>query len=401
MIEKLRKLARTNKQAELVIYGGYLANEKFNQLLFLFMRALPIQPNKIVFCAMQGDRYGDNPYYISEALRSRQDLEIVWLLDPEAEAEGFPEEFRRVDARNPVLAARELATAKVWVDCAMKRTGFLKRRGQLYIQTWHGSYGIKKIGMDVGERTTRIERRTIRYNAKYEDVLLSNSRRTTEIYRRAFLFDKRVIEKGSPRNDMLLEDPEKYREKVDAHFRLRGARVILYAPTFRNDYGTDALRLDFERLIRSLEEATGEKWAALVRLHYLNLKAAEGFIRYSDRILNASAYDDMQELLAASDILVTDYSSCMFDFATTRKPCFLYAADLEKYDSERGNYFRIEELPFPLARTQEELEENIRHFDEAGYQSGLDRLFAEVGLRETGHAGRTAARYILRWMERH
>ena len=172
----------------------------------------------------------------------------------------------------------------------------------------------------------------------------------------------------------------------------------MYAPTFRADYSTDSMQLDFEKLRKTLEETRGGSWVVLVRLHYANMEKAKDFITYSSRILNATYYNNMQELLAVSDVLVTDYSSCMFDFATTRKPCFLYATDILEYEEERGNYFAMEELPFPLAENGDKLIGNIRSFDEESYQKGLDSMFARVGLRETGHAAEAVAAYILDWM---
>lgn len=88
----------------------------------------------------------------------------------------------------------------------------------------------------------------------------------------------------------------------------------------------------------------------------------------------------------------------MFDFATTKKPCFLYATDIERYNAERGNYFELDELPFPLAENNKQLEEVISFFDQEAYIRELDKLFSEVGLNETGHASEKVADYIEEWM---
>ena len=399
MIGYLRRLASKNKYFESLVYCGYLLYEKFQSLIFLLFRVFPIDKNKVVFCAMQGSRYGDNPYYISEVLRnSEKNYDIVWLLNENVD-DPVDAGIRRVK-HGSVAAIKELATACVWVDCNMKYSGFLKRKGQKYIQTWHGSYGLKKIGFDLGETMPLIDRRNFIYNAKNEDIMVSNSKRTTEIYQQAFRYRGAIIEQGSPRNDMLLGDLSQYREKVYKYFDLMNdTHIALYAPTYRNDYKTDDMRLDFDRLCMSLEKYYGGKWAVLVRLHYKNIEDAKEFINYSDQVKNATYYGVMQELLAVSDILITDYSSCMFDYATTRKPCFIYASDLKQYINDRGNYFSMDELPFPLAENNDQLEEIIRDFDEKKYAQGLEGLFARVGLNETGHASEAVADYIIDWMD--
>lgn len=109
----------------------------------------------------------------------------------------------------------------------------------------------------------------------------------------------------------------------------------------------------------------------------------------------------MQELLIVCDILITDYSSCMFDFVTREKFCFLYATDIESYKKERDNYFKLEELPFPYAKDNNQLEKNILLFDEKQYHMNLRRLFKRVGLCENGNASKQTADYIEQWIEEH
>lgn len=400
MIAFFRKLASKNKLMASIVYIGYILYETLRKLLFLMLRVFPVQKNKIVISAMQGSRYGDNPFYISEVLRKKNKYDIVWLLKPGCE---HPEDsdIRFVDAGNMFAVSKELATAAVWIDSNHKHSGFLKRKNQIFIQTWHGSYGLKKIGFDLGKNLSLIDRRNLIYNSKYQDVMVSNSKRTSEIYRTAFGFSGEIIEKGSPRNDMLLDTTVSYDDKVRNYYSLNeDVRLVLYAPTFRSDYRTDTMKLDFSRLKSDLEKKYGGTWVVLIRLHYKNMEDSKDFINYSDCIKNATDYPVMQELLAVCDVLVTDYSSCMFDFATTRKPCFIYASDLQKYTEDRGNYFAMNELPFPMADTNDKLEGIISDFDEKQYNQNLDGLFKTVGLNETGHASEAVARYIEDWIDR-
>lgn len=136
-----------------------------------------------------------------------------------------------------------------------------------------------------------------------------------------------------------------------------------------------------------------------VRLHPHNLKDAEKFITYNDRVINASGYDVMQELLVAADILISDYSSCMFDFITKPKPCFIYATDRDKYKKERDYYFELEELPFPIAETSKQLEYNIAHFDNDDYVKNVKKLFDRVKLNETGKSSQIIANKVISIIE--
>lgn len=397
LLDKIKRFATRNKITYQIIYICFVLHEKFLSFLYLLMRMYPINKKKIVFCSAKGVRYGDNPMYISdELIRRNKDYEIVWLLDKSVRVD-LPIEVKRCNY-DLISVIYELATAKVWVDSNLKYSGFLKRKGQLYIQTWHGSYGLKKIAGDLGDKLSQIDKRNHKYNAKRTDIMISNSMRTTEIYRRAFGYKGRILEYGSPRNDLFFRDIKRCSEKVNNYFRLTTQSIVLYAPTFRNDYRTDDLKIDYERLREVLNRKFGGEWIVLIRLHPFNLIDADDFMEYTDTVLNASEYSIMQELLVASDILITDYSSCMFDFATTKKPCFLYATDVARYEAERGNYFRLDELPFPVAENNEQLEKVILTYNPIKYEKELSMLFDKVGLNETGHASEKVADYIEEWM---
>lgn len=398
MIDSIKRFAVKNKVTYMVIYICYLLYGICVSLFFLCMRIFPVDDKKIVFASSKGRRYGDNPMYISnELLNRKKDYKLVWLLNKNVEEE-IPEGVKRVDytLKNIIY---ELVTAKVWVDSNMKESGLLKRKKQLYIQTWHGSYGLKKVAGDLGNKLPLIDKRYYKYNAKKTDLMISNSKRTTEIYRNAFWYYGEVLEYGSPRNDIFFRNTEYVRSKVDKSLGTAGKCIVLYAPTFRNDYRTDDLKLDYGRLLKTLSDKFDGEWVVLVRLHPNNISDAEGFIKYTDKIINATNYNIMQELLVAADVLITDYSSCMFDFVTTGKKCFIYASDLERYNHERGNYFRMDELPFPLAQNNDELEKNIKNFNQNKYAVEVKKLFDFVGLNETGHASEKVADYIEKWMD--
>lgn len=401
MIDKAKRFANRNRFCRVMINVFFIFYSYLFSILCLCMRIFPVQKNKILCCSVKGKRYGDNPMYLSdELLRRNKDYEIVWLLQDNVDVR-LPDKVRRVRYALIPLAY-ELATAGVWIDSNMKQYGTLKRKKQLYIQTWHGSYGLKKIGKDLEgkESLSFIDKTSMKYNAKIIDVYLSNSKRTSEIYRRAFWYDGEILEYGSPRNDILFEDAKAYQEKVRRHFGIPGKRIALYAPTYRHHLQVGMLELDCARVRNALERRFGGEWAVLVRLHPNNIVDAARFMKYDELTLNATNYSIMQELLAAGDVLITDYSSCMFDFVTNGRACFLYAPDIEAYKEERDTYFTLDELPFPYASDSARMEEIILEFDEIRYREELQKLFQRVGLCESGSASRYVADYIEKWMEK-
>lgn len=396
MIDKIKRFANRNKLCYYVIYILFNVYGIMFSGLCMVMRIFHIQKNKIVCCNMKGKRYGDNPKYIAdEMLRQNLEYDIVWLMKDMSQVD-IPKGIRPVKY-NPFSVAYELATAKVWIDSNTKPLGVLKRKGQYYIQTWHGSYGLKKMYGDIPDKMNLFDKRNIQYNSKIQDLFVSNSDFYSEIYRRAFWYQGEILQCGSPRNDIFFTENQECLERVQDYFHTQGKRMALYAPTYRNDFGTDAYRLDFERLRSNLEKRFGGSWVILVRLHPHNMMDAEQFLEYNNAIINATSYNVMQELLVACDVLISDYSSCMFDFVTTKKPCFMYASDAAQYKDEHDFYFDIYSLPFPLAENNDDMEDKILQFDEKLYREDLDNMFQQVGLCENG----TACKQVVEWIQKH
>ena len=163
-------------------------------------------------------------------------------------------------------------------------------------------------------------------------------------------------------------------------------KILLYAPTLRDDGSTDCFDLDFEKLRVKLCQISNEKWKIVVRLHpYLSSKA--GLFKYDDNIINGSLFDDQQELFMISDVLITDYSSIMGDFFLMEKPVFLYAPDLERYSNRStGRGLRFQ-LPIPFNHCQDELEAQMAEFDEEEYAKEI-KAFMQTCYKpfDDGHA---------------
>ena len=169
---------------------------------------------------------------------------------------------------------------------------------------------------------------------------------------------------------------------------------MLYAPTFRKNHDISVYDLDFERINEALHARFGGEWYTLIRLHP-HLLNQIGNMRYSDHILQATDYDDVQELLCAADVLISDYSAIMFDYSITKRPCFLYYPDLEEYTSkDRNLYFDIGTLPFIGAHTQEELLQSIADFSPEGYTDSVDAFLKQIGSYDDGYAAERVTQLI-------
>ncbi len=367
----------------------------YYNMLTLIYSFYPIQKNKVLITSYYGSDYGDNGKYIVEELQKRNsDLDIVWQLkEPLLDNNHLPEKVRGVKYFSK-QAVFESQTAAVWIDNSRKLFG-RKRKGQFYIQTWHGGPGIKRCEKDVEDQLAKSYVRHAKRDSAMCDLILSNSTFMTNLFTNSFWYSGEVLECGTPRNDIIKKNDPEISQRVRSFFGLNSnTKLLLYAPTFRKDGNLEVYDIDLDRCCKALTERFGGEWKALLRLHpNISDKAGE-MTEDSDCVISATAYSDMQELLAASDCLITDYSSSNVDFMISGKPCFLYASDLEEYRKDRGYYFKFEDFPFPLSSNNDELEQAIKKFSEEDYSKKLLDFAKLTGHNEPGTASQTVADII-------
>lgn len=369
-----------------VVYQGGLS---------LVFRLFPIKGNKIVINNHHGQGYGDNAKYIvEELLKSNIDYDIVWLLKGKTKEEaGLPEKIRAVRFGS-VKNIYEMTTARLWIENNRIYQYLFKRKGQFYLQTWHGGLGLKKIEGDASYGASKRYIKYARRDSAMTDLYISNSKHLTDIYRRAFWYKGKVLEEGYPKNDILFSEKEVFRSKLRKTYSLSSqCRILLYAPTFRDDSELSAYDVEFDTLIDNLSRREGEEWEVMVRLHP-KLNVPNFHEVFGSEIVDASCFPDMQELVLGVDILVTDYSSCMFDSAIAKIPTFIYASDVTRYVDERGFYFALRELPFPIAVNTLELVNNISGFNFSCYFKQLEGFYKKVGLYDQGKASDITAMKI-------
>lgn len=361
---------------------------------WLFCRILPVQKNKIVFQSYYGRGYGDNPKYIAEQL-PKDKLKFVWVTNGK-EPPDTPEYFKTVRFRG-FRYIYEMSTAKIWVDNSRKAY-CMKKKNQYYMQTWHAGFTIKKVEKAAEDRLEENYVRQAKLDAKMTDVMLSNCARLSESYRKDFWYreDGEILECGLPRNDRLFhfteEDARRIREKVGV---AEDEHCLLYAPTFRSTGDLSPYDLDFAGCCEALEKRFGGKWKILLRLHpNIFLKSTE--IKPDERyVINASFHPDVQELYLISDLLITDYSTVIFDFFLLDRPAFFYANDIEYYTGDRGFEVSLYDLPFPLATKNEEMIRILSEFDRDEYDRKIAGFRKRQPFYDNGHAAEKAAEWIM------
>lgn len=370
--------------------------------------AMPIDYGKLVFDNYMGKGYGCNTKYVTEALRKRRrDLDIVWIVkEPKLHQKEFPEGVRLVEYGSPA-AMKEYMTAGIWV-CnyhlnAYINQGLYKKKGQTYIQMWHGSLGIKRLERDCRTLTAMEGWMGLaRQNSEMTDIWVSNSSFETEVFRRAFWNVEQIVMLGHPRNDIFFrKDTKQVQEKVYESLGIdTEQRLVLYVPTFREDGDFPQQRIHVPELLKALSDRFFHRWRLAVRLHPRMEGGASSVLSCGDDVISADAYPDIQELLAAADVVITDYSSCIFDFMMTGRPGFIYAPDIAAYNDERGFYYRLEETPFPIAENMDSLLQNIADFDAEAYRADVHAFLQDKGCIDDGHAAERVCDLIEDILER-
>jgi len=347
-------------------------------------KLLPVKKKRILF-SNGFKKYGDNAKAIIDKLIEEQvNCEILWISpDPTS---TYPKEVKLInnDVISKIIAH---ATSKVWVDNYKKELWIRKKRSQIYINTWHGSVSLKKLDFDTKLSSQRHLKRTL-YDSKLIDVRLSNSEYCTKMYRRAMKYEGGVLKCGSPRLDKCFQKNYSFtvREKLEIP---QSAKIVLYAPTWRTTsktgfQGTNKLTLDLEILKDYFREQYKDEVYVLVKLHP---SAKSIRIPQSEFIKDVRNWEDVYELLIEADALISDYSSLIFEMGFLYKPVYLYLDDFVQYKQEHGVYMEPDEMPYPYAFTQEELEKKIKEFKRDEYEKQL-RWFNEKKLQitETGTA---------------
>lgn len=358
---------------------------------------LPIQKDVVILESNLGRNYLGNPRAIYEEIVRRgldQKFKCYYILN-NPKAVQLPGNGKKV--KNGRLRYYYLmAVAGIWICDTRFQNYIIKRKGVTYIQTWHGT-PLKKLALDMERvdmaETTNLEeyQQEFRKNSATWDYLISQNPFSTQTFRRAFDFHGEILEIGYPRNDILFQkNSEEEILKLKKKFSLPvNRRIMLYAPTWRDNayYNKEsykfATKMDFEQMYRAFQADS----ILLVKYHYL-VKEMVDWSKYEGFVREMDASVDISELYLVSDLLITDYSSVMFDYSLLHRPMFFYTYDLDNYKNQlRGFYFDLtKEAPGPIVGETEDLIHSIEDYCAKEYEQATKDFDQTYHPFDDGHA---------------
>lgn len=372
-------------------YFKYIIKFLMRNLLRIFW-LFPVKKNKIFFMSNMGKNFSCNPMYLYKYFLSKNNnYKYVWAF-------VHINEYKFLNSNNTKIVSKKnyfkyfyhLLTSKVIIyNCG----GFSYapiRKNQLLVETWHGGGAYKKCGLSV-TRKSKFSKRGVMWASRSIKLFISPSRKTTDtLILEAFNYKGMILDSGLPRNDIFFNNNiDEIRNQLKRKLKIKeNAKVLLYAPTFRgNEWNANSLEskyeeIDFKKLKKVLSDKYGCEWNIAIRSHqYACLKIDDGVD------LDFSKFADMQELLLITDILITDYSSSIWDFGLQNKPAFLYCPDVHNYqNNDRGFYVPIEKWQGILCKNNSELLTSITNFNQKNYIQKLKESYSSFGSYETGNA---------------
>ncbi len=379
-MKKRRAARRRARLQRNKAWGKYYLFWDRTRGLSIFKRkclACPIDPNLVVFEAFKGKQYTCSPKALFEEMVQNPayaGYRMVWSFSGAViKKYEFLKEYRNVTLvkKGTEKYYEVMATAKYRVTNSTNPRTIPVRKGQIYIQTWHGT-PLKRLGCDIvlegnGSQSVKEIHEMYRREADQFSYLLSPSAYTSDKLASAYALTEeekktKLIELGYPRNVFLFKYTEEDVARIKATLRLpTDKKIILYAPTFRDktyEYGKGfeyQVALDMDRL----QKRFGDTACVLLRAHYFANMEFDAE-KYRGFLYDVSDYGDINHLYVISDVLMTDYSSVMFDFSILRRPMVFFMYDIEEYRGQlRDFYIEPDILPGPIVTTQDEVEKEL------------------------------------------
>ena len=329
-----------------------------------------------------------NPWYIFKYMHEKYpNYKYVWLLNNEPK-----EKIKDVIyvKKNTLKWVKEILTSKILINNHTFNAYFPYRKKQVLIQTWHGGGAYKKVNLTwKSEKNVINTKKTFIYAGFVTTYYLSSCEYFSNLTSiDTFVDYKKFLPIGMPRNDIFFDASNihlantKVRQKYNISDK---SLVVLYAPTYRGYWSTGCLNTVPD--LYKIKKAFGEKYNKNVKILFRGHSCIKNINNEMlDFDENVSSYPDMQELLCASDVMITDYSSSMWDYSFLYRPCFLFTPDLQEYIDDRGFYTDPYSWGFPICQTNEELVDSIKKFDENIYVTAIKKHHDNLGSFEKGTA---------------
>ena len=363
-----------------------------------YLETLPVRKDMILYDSFLAASIGCNPYAIFRYIIDRPEFAgwtHIWAINHPS---GIPKEY--ADRDNVIFIPRScdayrryLATAEYLINNSTFPYWFIRREGQKYLNTWHGT-PLKAMGKDV--KNEFMAHGNITRNFLHATHLLNPNQHTSDVLIRRHdvdgIYTGKIAETGYPRIDQVANPDEGRKRQVLKELGLKpGKPVVLYAPTWRGRMSDQ--QIDHDRLVSDVSAMLSDDYHLVFRGHYFAESALAGL---DIPIVVAPHRIDTCDLLSIVDVLITDYSSILFDFLPAGRPIVYYAYDLKEYATGRGFYFDMTELPGTLCTGMKEVREAISHglgqsvSNDPAYQQALARFCPF----EDGNATRRAVEFL-------
>lgn len=358
----------------------------------------PINQKKIVFSSFNGEQYSCSPYYIYQNIISRYPdvYKVYWHTRDKNQNHSMLNAKDTIIVQSTLPYFYHMLTSRFIIVNNSVHVILPIRNHQIVINTWHGGGLFKKINKTIESRkfVDTIIRRI--HNQTNNLFLASSNAFEQVVIRKRFNYSGQVLETGLPRNDIFFTaDTIDISTNVKKYFNIPPeGKIILYAPTYRGAWNSPSMNIlkentiDIPNLVKQLKHKTGNDYYFIFRGHH----AFKDSICYD--CIDATNYPDMQKLLVSTDIFITDYSSSLWDFSLTFKPCVMFIPDIENYLSDPGLETDYREWPFPSAKNNDELCYQILNFNNEDYKKNVLMYHQQYGSFENGCATEKVVEYI-------
>ena len=344
--------------------------------------------NHILYQSRDGKSISDSPYAIFLHLtqnKEYKDFKHIWVASNQEQKKEFEKMLKKYKNVSVIIKESDdylqaLSSAKYLINNSTFPSYFSKKPSQVYINTWHGT-PLKFMGLDVEDNL--VGSQNVIKNFLSSDYIISPNAHTTDIFNRAFklenIYNGKFLEIGYPRIDLTINANQKQVVKSlkKKGLKINKSKTLLYAPTWRGkdvNNSLDNIEMIFET-VKVIEKNTD--FQILLKVHPFDYARAVKDNRLESYLVPDNF--DTNELLAITDLLVTDYSSIFFDFLVTDNPIIFYSPDFDEYSNERGFYIELEKLPGPSAHDADALCNEINNIDSqfALYKDKYD-IFKEL-----------------------
>ena len=406
-------LSKKNVLIRKFVRKSYILLKKLKYLRYkLFYK---MDDKVIFFEAFGGRNYTCSPKAIYEkilTMKEFKDFKFVWAFVDPSKHDVLNDKRLTIVKTNSKDYYKYLSIAKYWIVNSIIDEGIIKKKNQVYVQCWHGT-PLQKLRYDIevnGAVLNTIEeiRKRNDRDARKFDYFISPSKYCTEKFTSAFNLkalgkENIIIEKGYPRNDFLFNKTKKDVDSIKKKLGLPlDKKVIFYLPTFRDNQHTSGvgytynLAIDFD----SLKKKFSKDYVILFSPHYFIANSID-LSKYKGFVFNVARYDEINELYLVSDIIMTDYSSVFFDFANLKRPMLFYMYDFDDYQNNlRDFYISLDELPGPISKTQDELENNLKNIDSIfkDYKGKYEKFNKKYNYLDDGNASERVIKVIFKEM---